>query len=85
MWDNCPGVKVVGVRCDGKALADPYPVGTTTILWIATDCGGHHATCTQTITVKRGDDDKDKPEQKDKDCDKDKPQQKDKDCDGHSH
>jgi hypothetical protein len=45
------GVTIAGVRSDGKALADPYPVGTTTITWIATDASADEGTCTQTITV----------------------------------
>lgn len=49
--DNCPGAAVVGVRGDGRPLTDPYPVGTTTITWTATDSGGAAASCTQTVTV----------------------------------
>ncbi|MDA1141476.1 MAG: HYR domain-containing protein, partial [Planctomycetota bacterium] len=49
--DNCPGVTFKGVRDDGKALTDPYPVGTTTITWTATDAAGNQASCDQTITV----------------------------------
>jgi uncharacterized repeat protein (TIGR01451 family) len=49
--DNCPGTAVVGVRGDGRPLTDPYPVGTTTITWTATDSGGAAASCTQTVTV----------------------------------
>src|SRR5262249_51994942 len=41
---------VVGVRSDGLALTDPYPLGVTMIAWTATD-GGSSASCTQTITV----------------------------------
>ncbi len=33
------------------ALTDPYPVGSTGILWKVTDAGGRTATCTQIITV----------------------------------
>jgi hypothetical protein len=49
--DNCPGVTVTGTRSDGKPLTDPYPAGTTTITWKATDSSGNTATCTQTVTV----------------------------------
>ena len=49
--DNCPGVKVAGVRDDGKPLSDPYPVGITTITWTATDAHGHSVSCNQTVTV----------------------------------
>src|SRR6185436_460699 len=49
--DNCPGVSVTGVRSDALTLSDPYPVGTTTITWTATDAHGHTDVCTQTITV----------------------------------
>ena len=33
------------------ALTDPYPIGTTGILWTVTDAGGRTASCTQTITI----------------------------------
>jgi uncharacterized repeat protein (TIGR01451 family) len=45
------GLPVEGVRGDGRALTDPYPVGTTVITWTATDANENVATCTQTITV----------------------------------
>lgn len=32
-------------------LTEPYPVGSTGILWTVTDAGGRKASCTQTITV----------------------------------
>jgi hypothetical protein len=44
-------VEVTGVRSDGQALDAPYPGGTTTITWTATDADGRTATCVQTITV----------------------------------
>ncbi|MCA1816957.1 MAG: Ig-like domain-containing protein [Acidobacteria bacterium] len=50
--DNCPGVSVAGTRSDSQPLNAPYPVGTTTITWKATDAHGNTATATQTVTVK---------------------------------
>jgi hypothetical protein len=49
--DNCPGTTVAGVRSDAQALNAPYPVGTTTITWTATDASNNKSTCTQTVTV----------------------------------
>lgn len=49
--DNCPGVTVMGVRSDSQPLNAPYPVGTTTITWTATDAAGHSSSATQTVTV----------------------------------
>ncbi|MFZ0060711.1 MAG: HYR domain-containing protein [Pyrinomonadaceae bacterium] len=49
--DNCSGVTVQGVRSDGLPLNAPYPVGTTTIAWTATDASNNTDTCNQTITV----------------------------------
>jgi hypothetical protein len=48
--DGCP-VSVAGVRGDGLPLNAPYPVGSTAIVWTATDGGGNALSCTQTITV----------------------------------
>lgn len=45
------GLPTEGVRNDGQALTDKYPVGTTTITWTATDASGNTATCAQTVTV----------------------------------
>jgi uncharacterized repeat protein (TIGR01451 family) len=42
---------VVGVRGDGQALSDPYPVGVTTIAWTAMDVAHGSTSCYQTITV----------------------------------
>jgi len=44
------GVIITGVRSDSKPLTDPYPVGTTTIHWTATNTSGTDF-CNQTITV----------------------------------
>jgi YVTN family beta-propeller protein len=49
--DNCAGVTVAGVRGDNQPLAAPYPVGTTTITWTATDAAGNTATATQSVIV----------------------------------
>jgi trimeric autotransporter adhesin len=49
--DNCPGVSVAGTRSDHLALNAPYPVGTTTITWTATDAHTNTAAATQTVTV----------------------------------
>lgn len=48
--DGC-AVTVAGVRGDGHALTDPYPVGTTHITWTVTDGGGNALSCGQTIVV----------------------------------
>ena len=45
------GLTVTGVRSDGAALGDPYPLGSTGITWTATDASGRAVSCTQTITV----------------------------------
>ncbi len=50
--DNCdPTPAVAGVRSDLLALTAPYPVGTTTVTWTATDACGNPAQCVQTIIV----------------------------------
>jgi hypothetical protein len=49
--DNCAPASLVGVRSDNAALTAPYPKGTTTINWTATDQAGNASTATQTITV----------------------------------
>ncbi len=53
--DNCTAsstLTVTGVRSDGKALTDPWPLGTTTITWTAADeCENISAPCEQTVTV----------------------------------
>ena len=49
--DGCGSATVNGVRSDGQPLAAPYPVGTTTILWTATDASSNSATATQSINV----------------------------------
>ncbi len=49
--DNCGVGTPVGVRSDALALTAPYPEGTTTITWSATDIHGNAGSATQTITV----------------------------------
>ncbi|OKL41402.1 hypothetical protein A3841_10095 [Pontibacter flavimaris] len=50
--DNCEAGPATGTRHDGAALDAPYPVGTTTITWNATDPNGNQAAAvTQTVTV----------------------------------
>jgi uncharacterized repeat protein (TIGR01451 family) len=49
--DGTPPVAVTGTRSDGAALAAPYPLGTTTITWTATDADGRAASCTQSVHV----------------------------------
>ncbi len=49
---SCPGTPTVtSTRSDGKALTDPYPVGSTTVTSTATDGCGNTTTCTATVTV----------------------------------
>lgn len=53
-------VTITGVRSDNRGVSDPYPVGTTTITWTATECtdlpdcsdpNARFASCIQHITV----------------------------------
>jgi uncharacterized repeat protein (TIGR01451 family) len=48
-------VQVEGIRSDNRAVTDPYPVGTTTITWRATDATGRTASCNQHIVVTSND------------------------------
>jgi hypothetical protein len=49
--DNCGEPAVDGVRSDGLALSDPYPLGITTITWTATDDAGNTDECVQKVVV----------------------------------
>jgi HYR domain/PKD domain len=49
--DNCKAPVIKGVRSDEAVLSDPYPLGTTTITWTATDDSGNSSSCSQLITV----------------------------------
>lgn len=44
-------VSIVPSRSDGQGMNDPFPVGTTTITWTATDCSGNSSSCTQSVVV----------------------------------
>ncbi len=44
-------VVIGSARSDERPVTDPYPIGTTTITWSATDDFGRQAFCTQTIVV----------------------------------
>ena len=49
--DNCGIDTFVGTRSDGAALTDPFPKGTTTVTWLATDVHGNTQSATQTVSV----------------------------------
>ncbi len=53
--DNCSSnanITLVPVRSDAPlTISDPYPVGTTTVTWTATDESGNFNTCTQSVVV----------------------------------
>lgn len=49
--DNSSNVTVVATRSDGKLLTDPYPLGSTTITWTATDPSGNSTTLPQQINI----------------------------------
>lgn len=42
-------------RSDGHTLAEPFPIGTTSIVWTAVDALNRTASCTQTVTVTSND------------------------------
>lgn len=49
--DGCGSAVVAGTRSDGQPLLAPYPIGTTTIAWTATDPSGNSSTATQIVSV----------------------------------
>ncbi len=50
--DNCTSpITASGTRSDLLALGAPYPLGVTTITWVATDGATNQTTETQTVTV----------------------------------
>ena len=50
--DNCDSTPTItATRSDSQALNAPYPKGTTTITWRATDEEGNYSECEQTVTV----------------------------------
>ena len=51
--DDCGTPVVTAVRSDNASLSltAPFPVGTTTVIFTATDAGGLTATCTTQVTV----------------------------------
>jgi subtilisin-like proprotein convertase family protein len=49
--DNCPGVTMVQDPTDAFTSGDFFPVGITTIHYIATDASGNSSTCSFTITI----------------------------------
>ncbi|MCZ2460242.1 MAG: HYR domain-containing protein, partial [Chitinophagales bacterium] len=50
--DNCGLVTILTPqRYDGQSISDPFPVGTTQILWTAVDGSFNDAACIQTVTV----------------------------------
>jgi hypothetical protein len=50
--DNCAGATVSGTRSDGLTFTQPFPIGVTSITWVATDASGNTSSCVQTVTVK---------------------------------
>lgn len=52
--DNCSSVTVTASRSDGQSFDAPFPLGTNTITWIATDSQDNVASCLQTIIVGPG-------------------------------
>jgi HYR domain len=49
--DNCSVPVLKSVRSDGQPLTAVYPVGNTTITWMAADSTGNTAIATQAVTV----------------------------------
>ncbi|MDG1262272.1 MAG: HYR domain-containing protein, partial [Flavobacteriales bacterium] len=49
--DNCSVVTLTNNFNGTSNASDNYPVGTTTVVWTATDAAGNTATCSQTVTI----------------------------------
>ena len=49
--DNCGVVSFTFSRTDGQDISAPFPCGTTTMTWIATDSCGLSTTATSSVTV----------------------------------
>jgi hypothetical protein len=50
--DNCDSeTTITAVRSDEADLNDPFPVGTTTIVWQAKDTSGNMTQCSQLVTI----------------------------------
>ncbi len=49
--DNCAVAEITSARSDGKLLADPFPLGETTITWTAADAAGNKTSCAQVVTI----------------------------------
>ena len=49
--DNCGAPAVSVARSDAQPLSAPYPLGTTTITWTATDANGNSSSDVQNVTV----------------------------------
>ncbi|MGZ5494673.1 MAG: HYR domain-containing protein, partial [Thermoanaerobaculia bacterium] len=50
--DNCEPVSVAGERSDRASMSAPFPVGLTTITWIASDESGNSESVTQSVLVR---------------------------------
>lgn len=54
--DNCGTFTITScVRGDGQLMTAPFPLGTTSVTWTATDAAGNTNTCSQNIIVIDGD------------------------------
>ena len=49
--DNCEVVTFTFSRSDGEVITAPFPCGTTTMTWVATDSCGLSSTTSSTVTV----------------------------------
>ncbi|MBK8470770.1 MAG: HYR domain-containing protein [Sphingobacteriales bacterium] len=49
--DNCGVVSLINDYTGASLASGFYPVGTTIVVWTATDASGNTTTCSQTVTV----------------------------------